>query len=273
MRYWCRGLHVPFLVLGCIAGGKSNVGCPEHGYCHGHGICTYVAESGFSSYCTCYEGWGGGDYAKLYHGIAADCSERSCPLGKAWSWISNDGTATAAHSIKECSGVGDCDRRTGECLCPDGFLGANCGRSSCPNGCSGHGRCLSIDHLSVTPDSLPLTDASILYGEWDGKMLYRCVCDSQWAVGLGENETQATEWFGAGCSLRRCPSGDNPDTIDNETNGFGVRCSLDTHDGTNGIDGNLCYNECSGKGTCDYTHGLCTCFDGYGGHNCALRIQ
>jgi hypothetical protein len=38
---------------------------------------------------------------------------------------------------------------------------------------------------------------------WDSEKLFGCVCDSSWKVGLGANETQEPEWFGADCSLRK----------------------------------------------------------------------
>ena len=44
------------------------------------------------------------------------------------------------------------------------------------------------------------------------------MCDSGWSVGLDSGETQLAEWFGPDCSLRRCPSGDDPWTTVDETN-------------------------------------------------------
>lgn len=47
---------------------------------------------------------------------------------------------------------------------------------------------------------------------WDENKIYGCVCDSAWEVGYGPGQTQATQWFGADCSLKRCPSGNDPRT-------------------------------------------------------------
>lgn len=47
---------------------------------------------------------------------------------------------------------------------------------------------------------------------WDENKIYGCVCDSSWTVGYASGETQASEWFGPDCSLKRCPSGDDPRT-------------------------------------------------------------
>ena len=52
---------------------------------------------------------------------------------------------------------------------------------------------------------------------WDEEMIYGCVCDSAWEVGLDAGQTQEPEWFGPDCSLRHCPSGDDPVTLDDET--------------------------------------------------------
>merc|ERR1711871_847603 len=51
------------------------------------------------------------------------------------------------HFYMECSNAGLCDRSTGVCECFDGWTGAACTRQACPNDCSGHGTCQSVDEL------------------------------------------------------------------------------------------------------------------------------
>ena len=88
---------------------------------------------------------------------------------------------------------------------------------------------------------------------WDYDSLTACICDSSWPVGLGSGETQQSEWFGPDCSLRRCPTGDDPMTpYKNETDGYAV-----TAEGGRGIgrDGNLVHVDCSNQGICNHLTG------------------
>ena len=98
-----------------------------------------------------------------------------------------------------------------------------------------------------------------------------CVCDSGWKVGLGANQTQTPEYFGPNCGLRHCPSGDDPVTLHvNELN-----CTNVTAEGGHGVGmpGNHCHVDCSNRGLCDYSSGVCTCFDGFFGANCGTPVS
>jgi len=93
----------------------------------------------------------------------------------------------------ECSSRGTCDYATGECKCFDGFEGRGCRRTTCPNGCSGHGRCL--DNSDINPEQY----TSFNYPNdqfWDQKRTQQCKCDRGYT--------------GYDCNSRICPFGDDP---------------------------------------------------------------
>eukprot|EP00586_Coscinodiscus_wailesii_P010191 CAMPEP_0172492674 /NCGR_PEP_ID=MMETSP1066-20121228/23905_1 /TAXON_ID=671091 /ORGANISM="Coscinodiscus wailesii, Strain CCMP2513" /LENGTH=169 /DNA_ID=CAMNT_0013262439 /DNA_START=465 /DNA_END=973 /DNA_ORIENTATION=+ len=127
-------------------------------------------------------------------------------------------------------------------------------------------------YLEDRSDGLPLSAGGVEYeGEgvaWDGERIFSCVCDSSWSVGLGSGERQEAEWFGPDCSLRRCPSGDNPDTPVDETDCSGVMARGGR--GT-GSAGNICHHDCSGRGTCNHVNGTCDCFADFYGVACELN--
>jgi len=236
--------------------------CSEFNFCNGHGTCVEA-----TSTCSCFEGWGAATDMMTFK--APDCSLRTCPAGLAWGDVAT--SATSAHALAECSNRGICDHGLGECRCFDGFTGAACQRTTCPNDCSGHGKCLSMRQIALLSDSLPLVNGTFEYdgdedaATWDQDKLFGCVCDSSWDVGLKSGQRQQPEYFGHDCSLRHCPSGDDPRTSLDETDcqnvtaagGFAV-----------GEAGNLCHVDCSNRGICDYNTGLCKCFSGFYGRAC-----
>merc|ERR1712072_198044 len=126
--------------------GAAIASCPNA--CSGHGSC------GNHDRCTCYANFVGGD-----------CSEKACPYGR---------------SGQECSGRGTCDRGAGSCECADGYSGASCQRTSCPNDCSGKGSCDTTTGM--------------------------CSC----AGGYSGND----------CGTRLCPKGDDPLTHEVENSGY-----------------------------------------------------
>ena len=170
-----------------------------------------------------------------------------------------------------------------------GWEGEACNRRKCPNDCSGHGRCFSMTEMVKYHEALPLNDnmtiplgaqsKEVEYGTltgqkkwaWDGDMMTACICDSSWAVGLYAGETQQPEWFGPDCSLRRCPSGDDPTTkYANETDGGGVLA-----EGGRGVGkpGNALHVDCSNLGICNHNTGKACAFVCSTGHfMCAVPI-
>eukprot|EP00286_Rhodomonas_abbreviata_P029045 CAMPEP_0181292612 /NCGR_PEP_ID=MMETSP1101-20121128/2603_1 /TAXON_ID=46948 /ORGANISM="Rhodomonas abbreviata, Strain Caron Lab Isolate" /LENGTH=177 /DNA_ID=CAMNT_0023397101 /DNA_START=544 /DNA_END=1077 /DNA_ORIENTATION=- len=131
-----------------------------------------------------------------------------------------------------------------------------------------------MERLAKEYTAFPLSAVSYVYDSsnssiaWDSKKQMACLCESSWAVGLAAGETQAAEYFGVDCSLRRCPSADNPRTTANETN-----CFTDYGNGTQGALGNLCHVDCANQGVCDFKTGTCHCFKGQYGMDCAQQVE
>ncbi len=245
-------------------------GCQDKSSCNLHGKCDYCY-----NICNCDRGYGHPETEIFEYGsVRIDCGERTCPSGV--SVMDLPISKEQGHFLKECSNNGICERQLGQCECFEGWGGLACHRRECPNKCSGHGICASMREMSGMKNAFPLSGNETIYGRtdesrngsaWDYDSMYGCVCDSSWPVGLGRNEWQKAEWFGPDCSLRRCPSGDDPMTAVNETD-----CEGKTAEGGNGVglQGNLCYTECSNRGVCVYEEGVgrCKCFPGFLGDNC-----
>ncbi|OQR83858.1 hypothetical protein ACHHYP_14195 [Achlya hypogyna] len=225
--------------------------------CNGHGFCNTLTKT-----CTCQIGWGAPSDISVFK--AADCSLRTCPAGLSWTSVPV-GASTGHSVLAECSDMGTCNTATGECVCFPGYSGAACERAGCPNDCSGHGACRSMRFLATQTNALPLSAATTYGGfatttTWDQDRIFGCICDSAWSVGLASAQTQVPQWFGADCSLLHCPSNNDPlsGVIDTDCSGVKAAGGFDQ-----GAAGNLCHVECSNRGTCDYSSGTCTCFDGF----------
>jgi hypothetical protein len=159
--------------------------CPNE--CSGKGTC------GENDLCNCYAGYTG-----------LDCSGRKCLSGKAWG--DSPFADGYAHDYVECSGQGECDRKTGECKCNDGFTGDGCRYAACPNDCNGHGTCEFITELAEGAATASAGRTHIQYSEfvdvdrtldgWDNKKARGCKCDPYYS--------------GADCSVRMCPKGNDP---------------------------------------------------------------
>lgn len=300
--------------------------CPGEIACSGHGVC-----AGYPTYrCSCSNGWTG-----------ADCSEMTCPLGRSWFSLPTDDD-TAHFERTECSDMGICDRQYGICNCMKGYEGAACERLSCPGepACNDHGKCMTMASLAeqnkVNGVSTAMTYGSIPNDPavWDYDKVQGCLCDEG--------------FWGYDCSLRVCPTGDDPATCNQDDEIQEIYCeagstgqfqftfrdettsvisatatfaqlkaalealstinkvsienlgSVDQVCTTTGqtfritfltshgdlplldygtpsyitsmwvkefVTGTKEQIECSGRGLCDYTTGLCNCFTGYGSSN------
>eukprot|EP00953_Heterococcus_sp_UTEX-ZZ885_P013268 7584-Heterococcus_DN1.PRE.1 len=78
------GLLLPYV--------DSNAGCSLLNYCSGHGKCSIYKT------CICEHGWGAPDELLIASNIARDCSQRTCPTGKAWGDLPQ--TAVLGHNME-----------------------------------------------------------------------------------------------------------------------------------------------------------------------------
>lgn len=158
---------VPMVVLGASCDNA----------CSGHGTC------GQNGVCTCFDNWGVG-----LGRLSGDCSERICPFE--FAWVDTPDKLGNHHKYAECSNRGVCDRDTGECECFPGYEGKACARTTCPNDCSGHGRCKAIQDLPYRQTPMQFEDGSYLaqkaytfansYYKWDADKTRGCVCDPEY---------------------------------------------------------------------------------------------
>jgi hypothetical protein len=210
--------------------------------------------------------------------------------------------AGGVHAQVECSGVGNCNRETGECECFDGYSGEACARTSCPDDCSGHGICQSLATFALEArdeyfaaetaydaSAAAGLDAGTLitttqkeikqYNGWDSKIAMGCKCDSGFR--------------GPNCAQIECPSYRDPmfgcgggscndKTIDDKLAYDVSTATKSTTSGVTTMHYSVCANsapactsneqrDCSGRGICDYTTGQCQCFSGFYGEACHIQ--
>mmetsp|Transcript_12144 Transcript_12144/g.18190 ORF Transcript_12144/g.18190 Transcript_12144/m.18190 type:complete len:327 (+) Transcript_12144:259-1239(+) len=168
-----------------------------------------------------------------------DCSLRTCPADIAW--VGPVLAANDLHPIVECSHKGRCERTTGECECFPGYEGIACQRTVCPHGIVDNGEGdESEEACSGRGACFPQRTLAQLAGKeyskpWDALKQVGCYCDKGFR--------------GPACELRECPSLEDP------LGGYGNEAGRD----------------CSGRGLCDYSSGLCHCFTGFFGAACNIQ--
>jgi len=246
-----------FILLLALLGSAAAV-CPNR--CSGHGQCTRGAgvdaglvASTAQDTCQCHSEdgcrtvttftastYGRTDYRDCFYAwTGADCSHRTCPRGISWAdatWGPNRGHRRQA----ECSDGGFCDRKSGECQCLSYYTGAACERSVCPDECNNNGICITQKNMAERAQAKIGSGVASYTSNWDAEKQQGCWCDYGFR--------------GADCSLIECPS--LPDPIIEDPYNAGAAAGS-----TEGRD-------CSGRGICDYSSGLCECFEGYTGEAC-----
>jgi hypothetical protein len=259
-----------FVVTALALLGSAAAVCPNR--CSGHGQCTRGLTTEFlgtkaQDTCQCHtedgcknvagatsleSTYGRTDYRKCHYAwTGADCSLRTCPRGVSWAdapWAGASNLGNRAHQQrKECSDGGFCDRKSGECKCLSYYTGAACERSVCPDECNNNGICITLKNIAERAHVIISTAAAgggsgrASYSKnWDAEAQQGCWCDYGFR--------------GADCSLIECPSKPDPIVMD-------PYLGSATHGSVEGRD-------CSGRGICDYSSGLCECFEGYTGEAC-----
>eukprot|EP00924_Labyrinthula_sp_SR-Ha-C_P008658 augustus_masked-scaffold_37-processed-gene-2.24-mRNA-1 protein AED:0.20 eAED:0.20 QI:0/-1/0/1/-1/1/1/0/660 len=238
------------LLSGLIMIQKTFAACPNA--CSGHGVC------GEFDSCICHTNYQGGDCSQRVcqynwawatspngdvnlDGDVFDSTQYSDDYrfsssayylqsdahpGGTWeSWPSTHSTSNdEGHFYMECSNRGICDRQTGLCTCFNGYEGASCRRSVCPNDCSENGICLTVNELLADHNSE--NSGSRVYTLWDGDMAQMCKCDPG--------------YMGPDCSQKVCPHGDDPLTTDfqiHEVQWIDIYSTLAQGSVTNNLDG------------------------------------
>jgi len=218
-----------FLALAALAAIAATASAECANACSGHGVCSS------SDQCDCFPNY-----------RAADCSERVCPYGFAWvdtprGDLNHDGTLVSTavpisssgsniqyeyesfpadsttgkvaqknegHFYTECSNKGLCDRTLGECACFDGYTGSSCQRTTCPNECSGHGVCRTVEEITAGALTKRKVDSAGADNFWEGvstKTQYRL-----WDMDMAQSCVCDAGFTGPDCSRRQCPRGDDP---------------------------------------------------------------
>eukprot|EP00937_MAST-01D_sp_MAST-1D-sp2_P003939 g3939.t1 len=171
--------------------------------CNSRGSCS--GATGFT--CTCNSGYEG-----------PTCEYKSCPTGVAW-FDEATTTDTAHTTTVTCSNRGTCDGATGSCTCQDGFDGTACETFKCPgsSSCGGttQGTCYTMSELATVSElngnlrGVTYTHAAGT-ATWDANKIKGCDCK----IYHHGPFPVLSDFDAFDCSLRKCPTGDDPSTTE-----------------------------------------------------------
>ena len=190
--------------------------------------------------------------------------------------------AVAAYCPNGCSGHGSC-RENDKCTCytrpkntDPAWTQHDCSERTCPKSAAwaDSATANSVAHVSAECSNKGACDRKTgeckCFDGYDGKACERTLCPGncnnrgrcvkQEQLAYEASKTYSSPWDalkhvgcvcdlgarGPDCSLEECPSGG--DVLLGKGNNFG--------------------RDCSGRGICDYSSGLCKCFQGYFGTRC-----
>ena len=106
--------------------------------------------------------------------------------------------------------MGICNRRTGSCMCYDGYDGDACQRQSC--NCNNRGTCINIGLMYKTfSPKYNVTSINSTYVNWDADRTTSCICD--WG------------FSGAACEQKLCPKGVDPLTFYSDYRAITIKTS------------------------------------------------
>jgi syndecan 4 len=171
--------------------------------------------------------------------------------------------------MTECGGHGTCSVDS-KCVCSDGWKGAGCNESPCPNSCSGKGLCIGgtckciqgFAGADCSKQDCPNTNNCTGHGKCNGDT-GACVC--------------AAGYKGSDCSKMSCPadcSGDHGVCKD-----VGGKPTCACLEGWAGIDcaakgcpKGAAGKQCSGSASGSCKDGVCECNAGYTGVECGTKV-
>ena len=216
---------------------------------------TAVRHTGGDWECQCNPCYSGNDCSLFCsgHTNSTTCVDNKCDCGTA-GWRGDVCEVAGCPGIgKDCSGHGDCNKATRQCMCKAGWDGIGCDTPRCREDCNNHGTC--------TPSETPY-----------------CVCQAGYFGTACEHHCQSGTVTNGSCVCQPCYNGFLCDKL---CAGQGTCVAGKCDCGFEGAGGDFCevpgcpgYGTCSDHGSCIPSTtggtGQCICNEGYKGRGCEI---